>query len=192
MAYFILFYSQTSDAKIRNLKWLVDNDNLEKVLRSVRQLLTVLVGQDKNLYKNFCKLDVNNIDSILPYYSGTFTSNIVEYELNLSYLEKIAIIKHCLDGIEMNIGVVQSDEASYMRVVQIMKFLIELLEGNDGRSIQLIDKISTGNYNIPMSDITNIDFTSLFSMFYHALKRTYSITLIKPEQISFEIQIIKF
>ena len=192
MAYFILFYSQTSDDKIRNLKWLVDNDNLEKVLRSVRQLLTVLVGQDKNLYKNFCKLDVNNIDSILPYYSGTFTSNIVEYNLNLSYLEKIAIIKHCLDGIEMNIGVVQSDEASYMRVVQIMKFLIELLEGNDGRNIQLIDKISTGNYNIPMSDITNIDFTSMFSMFYHALKRTYSITLIKPEQISFEIQIIKF
>ena len=170
----------------RNLSWNnIAIDHLEKVLRIIRQLLIVLVGKDSNLYNNFSQLNSNNIN--LPY-SKEFTASISNYKLHINYLGKTAIIT---SG-NQKVGVVGSDERSYLRVVKTMKFLVQLLEGGDSSNVEILDRISKGEYNLPkLSNTTREDFWTVLSMFQSVLREDYHIHLIKPETMSFEIKIVK-
>jgi|GEM_PF-1002481 len=170
----------------RNLSWNnIAIDDLEKVLRIIRQILIVLVGKDSNLYNNFSKLNSNNIN--LPY-SKEFTASISNYKLHINYLGKTAIIT---SG-NQKVGVVSSDERSYLRVVKTMKFLVQLLEGGDSSNVEILDRISKGEYNLPkLSNTTREDSWTVLSMFQSVLREDYHIHLIKPETMSFEIKIVK-
>jgi hypothetical protein len=182
--YYIIVSSKTQDGQHRDLKWNIDSTQLEIVLKVVRQLLIVLVGKNSNLYNSFKGLNLSNIDSVLPY-SKIFALSVGEYQFNLSYLEKTALIIYS----EQKIGVVQSDENSYQRVVNVMRFLIQLLEG-DSSNIQKLDKIATGNYNLPqLSNTLDRDFMTVYSMFTSTLTKKHTIDLVLPKEMQFEIKI---
>jgi hypothetical protein len=170
----------------RNLSWNnIGIDDFEKVLKIIRQILIVLVGKDSNLYNNFSKLNSNNI--ILPY-SKEFKASISAYKLHINYLGKTAIIT---SG-SQKVGVVSSDEGSYLRVIKTMKFLAQLLEGGTSSNVEILDKISKGEYNLPrLSNTTRGDFWTVLSMFQSVLSKDYYIQLIKPDTMSFEIKIAK-
>jgi hypothetical protein len=90
------------------------------------------------------------------------------------------------------VGVVSSDERSYLRVIKTMKFLVQLLEGGDSSNVGILDKISKVEYNSQeLSRNTNQDFWTTFLMLKSVLERDCYINLIKPETMSFEIKITK-
>lgn len=181
--YCINLSSKTQNGQYRDLKWDIDSTQLEIVLKVVRQLLIVLVGKNSNLYNTFKTLNLSNIDYVLPYFK-IFALSVGEYQLNLSYSEKTALIM-CN---EQKIGVVKSDENSYQRVVKVMRFLIQLLEG-DSSNIQKLDKIATGNYNLPqLSNTLNRDFMTVLSMFIPNLSETLTIKVPKGMQFKIEIK----
>ena len=184
MTTYCIVVSSKTQGQHRNLKWNIDSTKLEAVLKVVRQLLIILVGQDSNLYRNFNVFNLSNIDSLLPY-STNFVRSVGEYQLNLSYLEKTAFIM--CNG--QKIGVVKSDENSYQRVVKVMRLLTQLLEG-DSSNIQKLDQIATGNYNLPqLSNTLGKNFLAVYSIFESTLEKRHIIDLVIPNRMEFEIGI---
>lgn len=181
-------FSCTFNNKESLIRWYVNLYDLPIVLRYIRQILITIIGQNANLYKNFCKFNQNHIPP-LPYNSGKFTTPQRTYILSLNYLDKKALIEVQENKVSLSkIGTTHYNEDTYDRVVDLMVFLIKIIEGSKSNKAILLNHIAKGNYNIPSIEMTkDLDFLQTYSWFYRVLAKTYTIVLEQPKDTYFEI-----